>query len=97
MSDLVGNPEDWFSHNEAHICSHKSCSVLYRLVTIMLLMLTLSGSFVFSQLLLFTVASHTGFYIFYFPYLFTGKGLFTCIVVDVIAVITQYALFNVTR
>ena len=20
MSDLVGNPEDWFSHNEAHIC-----------------------------------------------------------------------------
>ena len=21
MSDLVGNPEDWFSHNEAHISS----------------------------------------------------------------------------
>ena len=22
MSDLVGNPEDWFSHNEAHIIVH---------------------------------------------------------------------------
>ena len=40
MSDLVGNPEDWFSHNEAHIpfyleiaeimkCFiHKSCKAM---------------------------------------------------------------------
>ena len=32
MSDLVGNPEDRFSHNEAHICPLGHCLALHGLV-----------------------------------------------------------------
>ena len=28
MSDLVGNPEDWFSHNEANIFRNKPLAIL---------------------------------------------------------------------
>ena len=29
MSDLVGNPEDWFSHNEAHLIFDLSRTVVF--------------------------------------------------------------------
>ena len=29
MSDLVGNPEDRFSHNEAHLCHVKDCEHIH--------------------------------------------------------------------
>ena len=29
MSDLVGNPEDWFSHNEAHLIFDLSRTVFF--------------------------------------------------------------------
>ena len=35
MSDLVGNPEDRFSHNEAHFYSRKTCGMLHRYVHVM--------------------------------------------------------------
>ena len=40
MSDLVGNPEDWFSHNEAHMMlnrlSNEEVPIIFHFMMIML-------------------------------------------------------------
>ena len=36
MSDLVGNPEDRFSHNEAHMYMHVTQGVQHRMVLVVI-------------------------------------------------------------
>ena len=49
MSDLVGNPEDWFSHDEAHIMAMQNAAIFTAVKNYIFLMKNCDIFLIFAQ------------------------------------------------